>query len=55
MNSVKPRQIRLLLLKDGETKVKAILTDRDVKWSLRSLGIENVNLFFLEKGLNRRM
>lgn len=41
----KARQIRLLLLKDGETKLKPISTDRDVEWTLRSLGIENVNLF----------
>lgn len=46
MNSVKPRQIRLLLLKDGETKIKPISTSRDVEWTLRGLGIENVNLFF---------
>jgi len=46
MNSVKPRQIRLLSLKDCETKVKPISTSRDVEWTLRSLGIENVNLFF---------
>ena len=46
MNSVKPRQIRLLSLEDGETKIKPITTSRDVEWTLRSLGIENVNLFF---------
>ncbi len=46
MNSVKPRQIRLLSLENGETKIKPISTSKDVEWTLRSLGIENVNLFF---------
>ena len=49
MNSVKPRQVRLLTLKDGETKVKTISESKEVEKILRSLGIENIDLFFSRK------
>jgi len=49
MNSVKPRQIRLLSLEHGKTKIKPISTSEDVEWTLKSLGIENINLFFSRK------
>jgi putative ATP-dependent endonuclease of OLD family len=46
MNSVKPRQIRLLSLVNRETKIIPINSDKEVEWTLRSLGIENIHLFF---------
>jgi len=46
MNSVKPRQIRLLELKNGETKIKSISENEGVERILRCLGIENIDLFF---------
>lgn len=49
MNAVKPRQIRLLSLKNGETKVKFTSKDKDIERILRSLGIENINLFFSKR------
>ena len=49
MNAVKPGQIRLLLRKNGETKVKSVSQNEDVERILRSLGIENINLFFSKK------
>ncbi len=49
MNAVKPKQIRLLSIVDGETKVKHISSDEEVERILINLGIENVNLFFSKK------
>jgi putative ATP-dependent endonuclease of OLD family len=46
MNSVKPKQIRLLSLEDRITKLTPISSDENIEWTLRSLGVENVHLFF---------
>ena len=46
LNSAKPRQIRLLSLENRETKLTPISSDEEVEWTLRSLGIENIHLFF---------
>lgn len=49
MNFVKPRQIRLLYLENGETKIKYISSDKQLERVLMNLGIENIYLFFSRK------
>ncbi|ACV24815.1 ATP-dependent nuclease [Methanocaldococcus fervens] len=49
MNSVEARKIRLLSLKNGETKIKKISHDKVVEKILKDLGIENIYLFFARK------
>ncbi|MDI3497459.1 MAG: putative ATP-dependent endonuclease of the family [Archaeoglobus sp.] len=49
INSVRPKQIRLLELKDGETKVKLIEKSTDIERILNTLGIENIDLFFSKR------
>ncbi len=49
MNAVRPQEIRLLLLQNGETIVKSLSLEKDIEWALKRLGIENVILFFSRK------
>ncbi|MFO7967346.1 MAG: AAA family ATPase [Archaeoglobaceae archaeon] len=51
MNSVHPRQLRFLELENGTTNVKFVSRDKDIEWTLKSLGIENIHLFFSKRVL----
>ena len=51
MNSVKPRQIKLLSLKNRQTELKSILNEEEIESQLNHLGIENIHLFFSKRML----
>ncbi|AXV37248.1 MAG: hypothetical protein CIT01_03055 [Methanobacterium sp. BRmetb2] len=49
LNSFSPKNIRLLTLNDYQTELNAVDTDEDIISTLKSLGINNTNLFFSKK------
>ncbi|RDV81703.1 ATP-dependent nuclease [Ammonifex thiophilus] len=49
LNNVNPSSVRLLYPENGVTNVKQVGDEEDVKNILKSLGIENVSLFFTRK------
>lgn len=49
LNSMDASNVRLLCLKDGVSRIRSLADDCEVRNVLKSLGIENTNLFFTRK------